>query len=72
MAGLTLAQAQTNLDAANAAYAKSLEAEQYSEGTRSLTRDPEKILAAVKYWETRVKRLTAGSGGPRVRAATPV
>jgi hypothetical protein len=75
MAGLTLAEAQANLDAANAAYPKALEAESYNEGTRGLRRDPEKILEAIKHWDSEVRRLTArgnGSGGPTVRAATPV
>lgn len=73
MAGLSLVQAQTNLDNANAALAKAMEAESWSEGGRSVSRNLEALEKSVSKWERQVKRLTSGgTGGPRVRLATPV
>lgn len=73
MAGITLAQAQVNLDNANAALAKAMEAEGWSEGGRSVNRNLESLEKSVAKWDRIVKRLSGnGTGGPRVHLATPV
>lgn len=73
MAGLTLAQLTAARDAAYTAYLKAVEAESYSEGSRSLSRDPDKLYNHFTKLDAKVKRMEAGgSGGPTVRAATPV
>lgn len=75
MAGLTLAQAQANLEAANTAYMAALEAESFSisdgNASRSVSRpDLDRLQKAIDYWEKRVGRLSRG--GIPVRGATPV
>jgi len=59
MAGITLAQAQSQLDlwiAASAAVAKS---QSYTIGTRTLTRaDAKEVLAMIDFWEGKVARLS--------------
>jgi len=73
MAGITLAQAQTLLDAAVAAYTKALKAKGYNVGSRGAQRhDIDKLSAEVNKWEAKVRELTRGSGGIRIRGATPV
>ena len=71
MAGITLAQAQTQLDnwiAASTAVAKN---QSYTIGDRTLTRaNAREIRENVDFWDTKVQRLTRG--GIRGRLATPV
>lgn len=73
MAGITLADAESKLALAMAAYEKALEAESYSisagSSSRSVTRDLSKLEKAVEFWDKRVKALSVG--GIRVRGATP-
>lgn len=73
MSGLTLTQAQENLDAANAAYTRALNVKSYSvEGSRAkVNHDIDKLLDQVKYWQKEVDRLSSGRGGIRIRGATP-
>lgn len=69
MAGITLAQAETQLAlwlAADEAVAKG---QAYTIGSRSLTRaDAKTISEKIDFWESRVERLSSGGrGGARVR-----
>ena len=72
MAGITLEQAQTQLDlwlAANTAVAAG---QQYSIGNRALTRvNAVEIREQIQFWDGKVKELTRGSSGIRVRGGTP-
>lgn len=75
MAGITLQQAQTQLDAWLAASAAVAQGQSYSitteSGSRSLTRaNAQEIMMQVKFWDTQVKRLSRG--GIRVRGVTIV
>jgi len=75
MAGITLQQAQAQLDAWLAASAAVAQGQSYSitteSGSRSLTRaNAQEIMAQIKFWDTQVKRLSRG--GIRVRGVTIV
>jgi len=70
MAGITLAQAETKLTEAISAYEKALDADSYSKGDRSVSRDLSKRQDAITFWENKVKSLDRG--GIRVRGATPL
>lgn len=70
--GITLAQAQTELANATAAYNKALQEQAYAVtgalrgGGRSVTRaELQQLQNAVTYWDTKVAQLTRG--GMRVR-----
>jgi hypothetical protein len=66
MAGITLAQAQAQLDLYLAAEAAVLSGQAYSIAGRSLSRaDLAKIQQGISIWNRRVQRLTRG--GIRVR-----
>lgn len=72
MAGITLEQAQAQLDswlAASTAVASSQSYEiETGNGRRKLTRaDAEMVLSQVKYWQNMVNVLTASSAGGRKR-----
>lgn len=68
MAGITLAQAQAQLDAWLAASLAVAENQSYQIGPRSFTKaDAGEIRRQIDYWETRVNQLSTGSRGPRVR-----
>lgn len=73
MAGITLAQAQTHLDAWLAADVAVATGQSYQIGGRSLTRaDAKEIRANIDYWEGKVQRLSRStSGGARVRYGVP-
>lgn len=68
MAGITLAQAKEQLQAYLDASLAVANGQSYSIAGRSLTRAnlPE-INKAIDKWEAKVKELTRGSGGIRVR-----
>lgn len=69
MAGITLEQAQTLLDAAIVAYQAALTSQEYATGNRRLRRaDLTALSADVSKWQTMVKQL---SGGIRITGATP-
>ena len=71
MAGITLAQAETQLAAYLAAETAVLSGQSYSIAGRTLTRaDLSEIQKGIEIWNKRVKRLTRG--GIRVRGGTPV
>ncbi|CAJ0862182.1 hypothetical protein R77567_01624 [Ralstonia sp. LMG 32965] len=70
MAGITLQQAQAQLDAWIAANTAVAAGQSYSIGGRSLTRvNAAEILNQIEFWERRVVRLSNGRGGIRVRYA---
>lgn len=73
MAGITLAQAQAQLDAwldASLAVARN---QSYSIGNRSLTRaNAQEIQQQVNYWRAEVERLQGGGRGIRVRYGMPL
>jgi len=71
---MTLAEAQSMLTAAKAAYLKALPAVAGGYGDKSVRRQElTDLQAAVEYWEGRVKTLEAAAAGatnPGVRIAT--
>lgn len=70
MAGITLDQAQTLLDAAIVAYQAALTSQEYSKGDRRLIRAELASLSSdVTKWQKLVRSL---SGGIRITGATPV
>lgn len=72
MAGITLSQAQDKLDAYMAAEDAVLTGQEYSIGSKRLTRaDLKDIRAGIAMWEQRVIRLASG-GGIRLRRAVPL
>lgn len=72
MAGITLAQSQTQLDAYLAAETAVLSGQSYEIAGRKLTRaNLEQIQAGIKIWNERVVNLTHQSAG-RGRARTMV
>ncbi len=71
MAGITLSQAQTHLDAWLAADLATANGQAYTIGGRSLTRaDAAEIRTNILMWERRVQRLVRG--GLAVRGVTPM
>ena len=72
MAGITLTQAEEQLAlwiAANTAVASGQE---YTIGTRSLKRtDAAEIREQLQFWDGKVKELTRGTTGMRIRGGTP-
>lgn len=73
MSGITLAQAQAQLDAWLEASLKVAANQSYTIDGRSYTRaDAGEIARQVSIWEARVERLSGGRrGGFRVRQAAP-
>lgn len=73
MAGITLEQAQAQLDAYLAAELKVLGGQSYEIGGRRLTRaDLSEIRAGVETWNSRVQQLTLSvSGRGRSRTVVP-
>lgn len=72
MAGLTLAQAETNLAAYQSALSAVLTGQEYKIADRSLKRASlSEIQAGIKYWDAEVKKLSRG-GGLKVIGGTPV
>lgn len=68
MAGITLAQAQAQLDAWMAADTAVAGGQSYSIGGRSLTRaNAAEITNKIEFWERKVNQLTRSSAGIRVR-----
>ena len=69
MAGITLAQAQAQLDAWLAASLAVANSQEYRIGDRMLTRtDAAEVRQQVAYWQDQVNRLTAvGTGRRRTR-----
>lgn len=72
MAGITLAQAEAKLSTWMAAMDAVATGQEYSIGTRSLKRvDAAEIREQVEYWDGKVKELSRGTTGMRIRGATP-
>lgn len=74
MAGITLAQAETQLAAWLAADTAVALGQSYSVGARSLTRaNAREIRENIDYWEGKVKKLSSNpTGGVRVFSGVPV
>ena len=74
VAGITLALAQSRLDAYLAAEEAALSNRSYTINGRSLTRqDLSEIRAGIDVWNSRVQQLArSGSLGPRLRLAEPL
>ena len=71
MAGITLTQAQTLLDASIEAYQAALTSQEYSHKDRRLRRADLNVLSAdVDKWSRLVQKLTRG--GIRITGATPI
>lgn len=72
MAGITLAQAQAQLDTWLAASTAVAAGQSYSIGSRSLTRtNSMEIQQQIDYWDKKVRKLTSGRSGMRIRGITP-
>jgi hypothetical protein len=72
MAGITLLQAQTQLDAHLAALSAALSSQRYKINDRELQRAPlEQIQAGIEFWNRQVMQLTSRANG-RSRARTVV
>ena len=72
MAGITLAQAQEQLDKWMEANLAVASGQSYTIGSRSLTRaNAAEIREQIDFWDTRVKRLSRG-GGIKIFGGTPV
>ncbi len=73
MAGITIAQAQAQLDAWLNASLKVSQGQEYTIGNRTLKRaDLAEINSSINMWQTQVTRLSAGGGGGmRMRGGTP-
>ncbi len=72
MAGITLAQAETQLAAWLAASTAVTSGQSYTIGTRQLTRvNSKEILEQIEFWDSKVKELARGGSGIRVRGGTP-
>jgi hypothetical protein len=70
MAGITLAQAQAQLDAWLAASLAVAGNQSYTIGMRTLTRaNAKEIQGLISYWRQQVAALSRGPGGIRVRYA---
>lgn len=66
---LTIAELETNLSLANAAYAKAVKAAQYTIGNRSKTnQDIKKLREEITHWSGAIDK--AQRGGIRVRGIT--
>lgn len=71
MAGITLAQAETNLTAWLAASEAVAKNQSYAIAGRTYTRaDADKIMKQIDFWDTKVKSLDRG--GISIRGATPL
>jgi hypothetical protein len=72
MAGITLTQAEAALAIWVAADLAVSSGQSYSIGSRQLTRvDAKEITEKLQFWDGKVKELSRGGGGIRVRGATP-
>lgn len=72
MAGITLAQAQAQLDAWIAADAAVAQGQSYEISGRKLTRaDAGEVTAKIEYWNAKVQQLSNSASG-RTRARTIV
>ena len=71
MPGITLAQAQAHLDAANDAYAKALTiASTAREGRQSVYQQLDLLQRAISLWDRKVQELSGGAKGRDSAKAT--
>ncbi len=72
MAGITLAQAEAQLSTWISASTAVASGQSYAIGTRQLTRvDAAEIREQLQFWDAKVKELSRGTSGIRVRGGTP-
>lgn len=72
MAGISLTDAQAQLDLWMAANTAVASGQEYSIGSRSLKRtDAAEIREQIQFWDAKVKELSRGTTGMRIRGATP-
>lgn len=72
MAGITLAQAEAQLAVWVAANTAVASGQSYSIGSRQLTRvNSKEILEQLEFWDGKVKELSRGTTGMRIRGGTP-
>jgi len=72
MAGITLTQAEAKLTLWMAANDAVASGQQYTIGSRSLSRvDAAEIREQIQFWDAKVKELTRGTTGMRIRGGTP-
>lgn len=72
MAGITLAQAETQLAAWLECSEKVATGQSYTIGGRSLTRaNAQYILDQIDFWDQKVKALTANASGPTFNVGIP-
>lgn len=72
MAGITLAQAEEQLTLWMAANTAVASGQEYSIGSRSLKRtDAGEIREQITFWDAKVKELSRGTTGMRIRGGTP-
>ncbi len=72
MAGITLAQAEAQLATWLSANTAVASGQSYTIGSRQLTRvDAKEIREQLDYWDSKVKELSRGTSGMRVRGGTP-
>lgn len=73
MAGITLADAEAKLATWLAAEEAIASGQKYSIGSRMLERaDLPEVGKRVEYWDGKVKELSRGTTGIRIRGGTPV
>lgn len=73
MAGITLAQAEAKLTTWLAAMDKIAEGQEYTIGSRTLKRaNLKEVQEQITFWDGKVKELSRGSTGMRIRGGTPV
>ena len=72
MAGITLEQAEAQLDTWVAANTAVASGQSYQIGTRQLTRvNSKEIIEQIEFWDAKVKELSSGTNGMRIRGGTP-
>lgn len=72
MAGITLADAEAQLATWMAANTAAASGQSYTIGTRQLTRvDAVEIREQIQFWDAKVKELSRGTSGMRIRGGTP-
>jgi hypothetical protein len=72
MAGITLTQAEAKLTLWMAANDAVAGGQEYTIGSRSLKRtDAAEIREQIQFWDAKVKELTRGTTGMRIRGGTP-
>jgi len=72
MAGITLTQAEAKLATWLDAEDRVAQGQEYTIGSRTLKRaDLKEVREQVQFWDGKVKELSRGTSGMRIRGATP-